>query len=353
MTISSERLALTHLLRAPATRLERLTAKFRLVDRFPVLSVFLALSLFQTAGAAHAQDYPVRIIRFIVGFPAGGGTDIVARITAESLGRVLNQRVIVENKPGANTAIAIQSVLKSPADGYTLLFGTTSIASSLYGMKEPGYRLEDFAVIGGVTSAPLMLIVNTASSKARTLQEFVAFGKANPDRLTFASDGPTSVNNVMASRLRETGKFTGREIPYKGGAQIMPDLMSGIVDAFMGLPSTYMAVMNRPNMTALAIANDERMEAFPDVPTFAESGYPTISDISVTGLWISAAAPKPVIDKLRSALAEAMQSPDFKERVEKTKSLVYSQSPAEFEQAIRKTALRFKMDFEHLGIQPQ
>ena len=133
----------------------------------------------------------------------------------------------------------------------------------------------------------------------------------------------------------------------------MPDLMSGIVDAFMGLPSTYMAVMNRPNMTALAIANGERMEAFPDVPTFAESGYPMINDISVTGIWIAATAPKPVIDRLRSALVEAMKSPDFKERVEKTKSLVYSQSPAAFEESIRKAALQFKMDFEHLGIQPQ
>ena len=327
--------------------------KLRAVGTFPVLSVLLALSSFQTAGTAHAQDYPVRVIRLIVGFPAGGGTDTVARITADSLARVLNQKVIVENRPGANTAIATHTVLQSAADGYTLLFGTTSIASNLYGMKEPGYRLEDFAVIGGVTSAPLMLIVNTASSKATTLQEFVAFGQANPDRLTFASDGPTSVNNVMASRLREAGRFKGREIPYRGGAQIMPDLMSGVVDAFMGLPSTYLAVMDRPNMAALAIANDERMQAFPNVPTFAESGYPMINDISVTGIWIAAATPKPIIDKLRSALAEAMKSADFKERVEKTKNLVYSQPPAEFEEAIRKAALQFKADFEHLGIQAQ
>src|SRR5262249_26712537 len=137
------------------------------------------------------------------------------------------------------------------------------------------------------------------------------------------------------------------------GATIMPDLMSGTVDAFMGLPSTYLAVMDRPNMTALAIANDKRMEAFPDVPTFAESGYPTINDISVTGIWIGAATPKPIIEKLRSALAEAMKSTDFRERVEKTKSLVYSDSPAAFEDAIRKTALQFKADFEHLGIEPQ
>jgi len=327
--------------------------KLRLAGTSLVLSVLLALSFFQTAGTAHAQDYPARVIRLIVGFPAGGGTDVVARITAESLARVLKQSVIVENRPGANTAIATHTVLQSPADGYVLLFGTTSIASNLYGMKKPGYRLEDFAVIGGVTSAPLMLIVNTASSKAKTLQEFVAFGKANPDRLTFASDGPTSVNNVMASRLREAGKFKGREIPYRGGAQIMPDLMAGTVDAFMGLPSTYMAVMDRPNMTALAVANDARMAAFPDVPTFAESGYPMINDISVTGLWIPAATPQPIIDRLRSALAEAMKSADFRERVEQTKNLVYSQSPAEFEEAIRKTALQFKADFEHLGIEAQ
>lgn len=304
--------------------------------------------------SATAQEYPSRAVTLLVGFNAGGGTDIVARIAAEHLGQVLNQRFIVENRPGANTTIAIRAVAQAPADGYTLLFSTLDIANNLHGMKEPGYKLEDFVVVGGVTHTPLMLIVNTASSNAKTLKDFAEFGKAHPNQLKFAANGATTVTNLLALRLQKAAGFSATIVPYQGGAQIIPDLLAGRVDAFIGaLPSTLLAVKDGPTMMALGVTGDERMDDFPDVPTFAESGYPMIDTKSVTGIWAPVGTPEPVLEKLRGALAEVAKNAEFKERIEKLSASVYVKSPAEFDAEIAELVTRFGAQYQEFGISPQ
>ncbi len=216
---------------------------------------------------ANAQNYPNREVKLVVGFPAGGGTDVMTRVTAEYMAARLGQRVIVENRPGASTALATRAVLQAPPDGYTLLFGNQSIAANLHGMKEPGYKLDDFVLIGSVSYSPLMLVVNTASSGAKSLEEFVAvLENAHPGKLTLASDGPTTVQNVMAGRLQAASGMTGLQVPYKGGAQVMPDLTSGTVDAFFGRCQAHgYNLMGRPNMAVLAVS--ERQAAQKIFPT--------------------------------------------------------------------------------------
>jgi tripartite-type tricarboxylate transporter receptor subunit TctC len=313
----------------------------------------LALMCSDASRPAQAQPYPDREVRLVLGFPPGGGIDVLGRLTAEFLSRPLGQRVIVENLPGANAVRAARSVAAAKPDGYALLFGSTDMAVNLHGLKEPGYALDDFAVIGGVSYSPLVLLVSTVSSKARSLNEMVAFGKANPGKLTFATNGPQSVNNLMARRLDAASGIAWREIPYKGSAQIMQDMLAGNVDAFFGLPSSGISIMGRPGMAVFGVSDDRRMDSLSDVPTFAEQGYPAVDDITVSSVYVPAATPQPIVEKLRAALAEVRRSADFKERLEKAGSLIYPGTPEEFASRIRRTADRYGAEFRKLGIEPQ
>jgi tripartite-type tricarboxylate transporter receptor subunit TctC len=305
------------------------------------------------SAASSAQQYPTREVKLVVGFPPGGGIDVQARLFAEYFGQALNQTVLIDNRPGVDAVLATRFVAKAAADGYTVLFGATNMATNLIGLKEPGYTWDDFTLIGGITYAPAVLIANTASSKAKTLKELIAFGKANPGTLTFASNGPQSSPTLMSRRLDLASNIGWREIPYKGSAQIMQDMMGGRVDTFFGLPSTALAAVNQPDIAILAVTDTKRFLSLPNVPTFAEQGFPTIDDVYMSGIWVAATTPKPVQEKLRLALTETLKSPGFKERLEKTGNLLYSGTPAEFDAAMKKVEASYRDDFKRFSIEPQ
>lgn len=302
---------------------------------------------------ASAQDFPTRDISLIVGFPAGGGTDLLARLIADGMSKTLNTRVIVENRGGANAATATRFVARSPADGYTLLFNASNMASNLSAMKDPGYAWKDFAIVGGFAYAPFAMIVNTASSKAKNLKEFVEFGKANPGKLTYGSLGPSSPPNLVAQRFNSLSKIGYREIPYKGAAQVTQDFLSGNVDVYFGNPSTGITLQGQPNIAVFGIADKKRSPMLPNTPTFAEQGYPEVMDVSVSGIWAPAGTPKPVLDKLKKAMAEAMKLPEMKVGVEKVGQTLYTITPEEFQAAIEKDGEMYREDFKRLGIQPE
>lgn len=314
------------------------------------LLVLLSLGLFTEPGTA--QEYPSREVKLVVGFPAGGSTDILARIIAEHMSAQLGQPVIVENRGGANGATATRSVARGTADGYTLMFNSLNMAVNLHGMKEPGYAWDDFIVVGGLAYAPLVLVANTASSKAKSLKDMVEFGKANPGQLKFASIGPQSLNNLVAQKFGQLSGIAWREVPYKGSPQVMQDLVSGNVDAFFGLPSTALAVMSQPNIAVLGVSDKTRSAQLPNVPTFIESGYPALDDTSVAGIWAPAGTPKPVIDRLRKAMAEAMKSTGIKAQIEKTGNFLYEGTPEQFDREMRKTSDEYGDAFKRLGIEP-
>jgi tripartite-type tricarboxylate transporter receptor subunit TctC len=305
------------------------------------------------AGAAHAQDFPNREIKLVVGFPPGGTTNTLARLLADKMSDALGQRVIVENRAGANGATATRAVARSTADGYTLIFNASNMALNLHGMKEPGYQWDEFVTVGGLAYGPMVLIVNTASSKAKTLNEFIAFGKANPGKLTFASLGPQSIQNVAAQRLQEQSGLGWREVPYKGAGAVLPDLISGQVDGYFTLPVAATQLMNQPNIAVFGVADKTRAELLPNVQTFIEAGYPAVNDMTMAGVWAPAGTPKPVVDRLRAAMAQAMKAPDIKGLVEGTGHLMYQGTPEQFDADIRKQAGQYRDDFKKLGIQPE
>lgn len=315
--------------------------------------LFAALLTCTAASPLAAQNYPDREIKLVVGFPAGGSTDILARIIAEHMSAQLGKPVIVENRGGANGATATRAVARGAADGYTLMFNSLNMAVNLHGMREPGYAWDDFTMIGGLAYAPLVLVANTASSKAKDLKEMIAFGKANPGKLTFASIGPQSLNNLVAQKFSQLSGIAWREVPYKGSPQVMQDLVSGNVDAFFGLPSTALAVMNQPNIAVLGTSDKTRSSQLPNVPTFIEAGFPALDDTSVAGIWAPAGTPKPVVDRLRKAMADAMKANGIKAQIEKTGNMLYEGTPDQFDKEIRKTADEYGAAFKRLGIQAE
>lgn len=300
-----------------------------------------------------AQEFPNREIKLVVGYPAGGSTDLLARVVADSMAKAIGQRVVVENRGGANSAIATRHVARSAPDGYTLLFNATHMGANIYSMKDAGYKWSDFAAIGGVAYSPWVIIVNTASSKAKTLQDFIAFGKANPGKLTYATNGSHSVNNLMAHRLNEISQIGWREVPYKGGAQVTQDMISGNVDAFFGVTITGAAIANQPNIAILAISDALRSPDLPNVPTFKELGFSRLNDLATYGIWAPAGTPKPVLDKLRNAVAEARKPAEFKAQLTKLGMNLYDRNVDEFDVEIRAAGDVYGEDFKKLGIEPE
>lgn len=313
-------------------------------------------SLLMAATAAtqtSAQDYPNREVKLVVGYAPGGITNTLARILAEKMSDVLGQRVIVENRPGVNGAIATRAVKRAPADGYTLIFNSTNMAMNLYGLKDPGYEWTDFVLVGSMSYGPLVLVANTTSSKAKNLKELIEYGKANPGKLTFATLGPQSIQNVASERLNALTGIGWRQVPYKGVDQVMPDILNGTVDAYFFVPNTAIQVLNQPNMVGMGVTDKRRMAMMPNVPTFIEAGYPAINDYALTGVWAPAGTPQPILAKLRAAMTDVMNSKEAKELIEKTGSVIYLESREQFDTEIRKQTEQYTDDFKRLGIQPE
>lgn len=312
-----------------------------------------ALAFAVVSHMANAQEFPDRNIKLVVGLPAGGATDLQARILAESLSTILGQRVLVENRPGANGAAASRGVAKSEADGYTIIFNGNDFPINLHGMKEPGYSLDDFTVIGGFSYSPMVLIVSTASSKATSLQEYLAYAKANPGKLTYATFGPQSLANLAANRLKDLAGIDWREVPYRGAPQIVQDLLNGNVDAYFGLTTVASTLSGQPNIALFGIADSRRNPQLKDVPTFAEAGLPQMVDSATFGVWAPARTPKPIVDKLRAALATVKKSEDVKASLGKSGNSLYDDTPEKYEAEIKAQAARYGAEFKRLGIQPE
>jgi tripartite-type tricarboxylate transporter receptor subunit TctC len=302
---------------------------------------------------AQAQEFPTKPVTIVVGVPPGGSADLLSRITAEGLAKYLGTHVIVENRPGANAAIATRQVARGPADGYTLFYNATNMASNLVGMKDPGYKWSDFEPLGGIAYAPFVMVVNTASSKAKTLKELVEFGKANPGKLTYASLGPGSGPGLVADRFKDLSGIGYREIPYKGGAQALGDVVGGTVDVYFTLANSAAPMIGRPNVAVLGVAGNKRSEQLPNVPTFAEQGYPDMKDLNLGGLWVAAGTPKPILEKLRNAVADTIKDPKTVEALKKAGQSPYEGDWRQFDKDMRALEVVAREDYKKFKIEPQ
>ena len=289
-----------------------------------------AVAAFALHGHAQAP-YPAKPIRIVVPFPAGGTTDILARAVAQKLTDTTGQPVVVDNRPGAGANIGAELVAKSAPDGYTLLMGTVgthAINASLYA-RMPYDHVKDFAPIILVAGVPNVLAINP-SVPANSVQELIAYGKANPGKLNFASSGSgTSIH--LAGELFKT--MTGVQmthVPYKGSAPAIADLLGGQVQLmFDNLPSA-LPHIKAGKLKALAVTSAQRSPALPDVPTVAESGLPGFEASSWFGLLAPAGTPKEIVARLNGEVAKWLATPEAKEKLASQGAIAAGQSSEDF-----------------------
>ena len=268
------------------------------------------------AAGVTAQAYPTKPKRIVVPFPAGGTTDVLARAAAQKLAETLGQPAVVDNRPGAGGNIGAELVAKSAPDGYTLLMGTVgthAINPGLY-PKLPYDHVKDFAPVILVAGVPNVLVINPALP-VNSVPELIAYAKANPGKLNFASSGNGTSIHLSAELFKTMAGVQMTHVPYKGSAPALQDLVGGQVQLmFDNLPSS-LALIKGGKLKALAVTSGARAAALPDVPTLAESGLPGFEASSWFGLLAPTGTPSSVIAKLNGEIAKWLATPEAKEKL--------------------------------------
>jgi tripartite-type tricarboxylate transporter receptor subunit TctC len=299
------------------------------IVRVAALALIAALA---AMSSAQAEDYPSRLVRIVVPQTAGGGTDTFARAIGQKLGERWGQSVVIENKAGAGGVVGTDFVAKSAPDGYTLLVtyeGSQAINQSLY-EKLPFDSLKDFEAIATIAVTPFLLIVGPRV-EARTLKEFIAYAKANPDKMTYGSAGNGSVNHLLGEMLKTEAGIKLVHVPYKGAPAAIGDVMGGHIDAaFASMPSVISSVQSGV-VRALAVSSARRVAIAPDVPSVAEAAG--IDNFDVNPWWgiLAPAGLDPVIaKKIGADVAEILKTPDMVELLAKQGATPLISSSDEF-----------------------
>jgi tripartite-type tricarboxylate transporter receptor subunit TctC len=297
--------------------------------------VYCAAALLATA--VHAQSYPAKPIRIIVPFAAGGPADITSRIIAPRMTELLGQPIVVDNRGGANGLIGTEAVIRSPADGYTLLMATASIAAInvvTYGDKPPYDTRRDLQALTPIMTTTSLIVVHP-SMPVKTLKELVALAKARPGQVTFGSAGNGGTLHFGLELLMREASVKITHVPYKGAGPASADVVAGQINGmFVDLPviSPY---VKAGKVRALAVTSAARSEYFPDVPSTKESGYPGVEMTNYYGLLLPAKTPRDVVMKLHDAVVKTVATPAVRERLVGVGADPLTMSPDEFTQFIR------------------
>ncbi|OIQ91216.1 tripartite tricarboxylate transporter family receptor [mine drainage metagenome] len=293
------------------------------------------------AASGYAQDYPVRPIRIIVPFSAGGAVDGPTRLIAQELAKRIGQPVYVENKPGAGATIGSEIAAKAAPDGYTLLLAsqTNAISATLYS-KLPFDPVEDFAPICLLGREPGVLVVNPAFP-AKTIKELIAYAKQRPGEVNFASSGNGSGQHLFAAMFASMAGLKLRHIPYRGSAQATADVVAGRVPMYIPGMAGVMGLIKAGKLRPLAVTGTTRSPELPDVPTLAESGLPNYSAYVWLGLLAPKGTPAPIIAKLNRELVAVLAMPTVKAYMNKGSIEVVGSTPAEFGKYFREEKQRW------------
>ncbi len=300
-----------------------------------VVRKLIAVALFAAASVASAQDYPAKPIRFVVPYPPGGGTDIIARIVQEPLTKALGQPIIIDNRGGAGGAVGTAEAAKAAPDGYTVLFTLSSHTINPAMYKLPFNTERDFAGVSLVASLPQILAANPAVP-VKNVQEMVAAAKAQPGRYAFASVGNGSPSHIAGELLKLQAGIDIVHVPYKGGGPAVADTMGGQVPyIFVSIPAA-MSHVKSGKLKPLAVTTLKRSPAAPDVPTIAEAlNLPDYEVDSWYAMFVPAGTPQPIIDKLQQAVARAVQMPDVKQKLLDQGADAVGSTPAELDRVVK------------------
>jgi len=324
-----------------------------MVPRRLFLTLVSSLCWLGLPATIHAQEWPQRPLRIIVPYAAGGNSDLMARIVAQRLAESLKQQVVVENRLGANGALATEAVARSSADGYTLLWAVLpplviqpTIAKTAY---DP---IKDFVPITAVGTNPFVLVVNK-SLPANTVAEFVSYVGARPNQLAYAVGTIGSVTHLaMALFLKRAGlEMIG--VTYRGNAPALADVVAGQVPTMFSNLSDALAHLDGPAIRVLAVSSKQRASQIPDVPTIAESGFPGYHMITWNGLMAPAGTPKPIIDRIAKEVVAAVKDAKFSERLVTFGVDPLGNRPDEFAAMIASDIPQWSEAVRTAGLKPQ
>ena len=303
-------------------------------------------------GTALSQAYPTRPVRMMVGFPPGGGTDVVARIISPRLSENLGQPVVIENRPGATGTVAAAMVAKSPADGYTIMMGHVSvnaIAPSLF----PNLQYDvakDFAPITLAASVPHFVAVHP-SVPVNSVSELIAYAKARPGKLSFPSAGNGSTPHLAGEIFKSMAGVNLVHVPYKGTGQSMQDLLAGQHQVAFDTAPASAGYVRSGRMRVLGVSSAKRVPEYPDVPTVAEAGVPGYEVTTWYGVFAPGGTPAAIVNRLHADITNAMQAPDTRTRLAGAGADgTITRSPEEFAAMVRADVARYAKIIKDAGL---
>ena len=322
------------------------------MQRRTLLSALAATAASTATPWAQAQaDFPNQLIRWVVPYPAGGGTDVLARTVAEAMRQTLGQQIVVDNRPGASTNIGAQAVATAKADGYTIMSADNAVLAfneHLFS-KLPFSPEKDFTYVGGISRLPLALVVHP-SFEAKTMKEFLDYVRANPGKINYASPGNGSPHHLAMEMFKNRTKTFLTHIPYRGAAPALQDVMAGQVpcmflDLAAGLP-----VIQSGKVRALAIGTAKRVPALPDLPTLAEVGVPNTEVFAFQGILGPKGLPANVTQRLNADLNKALGHPAVVKRMQDFGMEALPGTPEQFRTLARAEAKRWGEIIKAAGV---
>jgi len=306
-----------------------------------------------TAISSHAQDWPNRPIRIVVGFGAGGGTDIAARIISEPLSKALGQPVVVENRVGGGGTTAAEQVARAPKDGYTALMMSNAHVIAPAMNKSLRYdSVGDFQMVSMVGTAGLML-VTTPDFPAKDVKGLIAYAKKNPGKLNFGSPGVGTTQHFASEFLKQMAGLDILHVPYKSTPAVLTGLLAGEVQMVTELIQTVQGQVQAGKMQAIGVTSPKRFPTVPEIPTLAETGLPGYDVTSWYGLAFPSSTPTPIVERTNKALRELLATDTVRAQIAKVGALVQSSTPDELRIHIVSEIDRWKAVREKAGIQQQ
>jgi tripartite-type tricarboxylate transporter receptor subunit TctC len=320
-------------------------------------SAIIALGVLGTAlfaGGATAQDaYPSKPVKIVVGMPAGSFTDLSARLIGDSLRAELKESFVIENRPGAATNIATQTVARSPKDGYTLLLSTNSNAMNVSLFKDLSFDIvKDFTPVAMIASSAFILAV-TPSLPVSNLKELIAYAKSNPGALNFASTGSGTANHLAVEMLSKQAGIKVATVFYKGSMEGIADVIGGRTHAMFAPASSVIPQAQAGKLKAIAVTGGSRTSLAPNVPTMSEAGLAGYEVTMWNGLFAPAGTPRPVVDRLAAAATKAVASPELQSKIKNNGGDPVVMGPKEFEAYLQKDIRRWSEAISAAGIKPQ
>ena len=321
-----------------------------------LLAALTSVALLAIATGAAAQtpaDYPSRPIRIIVPQAAGSGVDLQARVLAQKMGELWGQQGVVENRPGANAIIGMETAAKASPDGYTLVYApVSSVTTNAFIYKKLPYdALRDFAPITQTTANPLGAVVNPASG-IKSIKDLVERAKANPGQLNYGSFGIGNMTHLMGVLLSIAADIKMTHVPYRGQTPAITDVISGQIPLAFTTTAGVTDLVETGKLNLLATFGQERDEQFPNTPTPTEAGYPSVVVVGWSGLLAPAGTPPQIIGKLHAGMVKALAMPDVKEAILKQGSKALSSaSPEAFERYIKSEAAKFHSVIKAAGLE--